>query len=171
MCIRDRIDPIDVIEGISLDGLHQRLTEGNLDEREMAKAAQGQKKDYPKGIPQCGTDALRFTLCAYTAAGRDINLDIMRVEGYRKFCNKLWNATRFALLKLQDGFQPLPLEVQHHFVPVSMVEKWILHRLNTTARDLGALLEERSFMAATAAVYNFWLYDLCDVYILSLIHI
>lgn len=159
------IDPIDVIEGISLDGLHQRLTEGNLDEREMAKAAQGQKKDYPKGIPQCGTDALRFTLCAYTAAGRDINLDIMRVEGYRKFCNKLWNATRFALLKLQDGFQPLPLEVQHHFVPVSMVEKWILHRLNTTARDLGALLEERSFMAATAAVYNFWLYDLCDVYI------
>ena len=159
------IDPIDVIEGISLDGLQQRLREGNLDEREVAKAAAGQKKDYPKGIPQCGTDALRFTLCAYTAAGRDINLDIMRVEGYRKFCNKLWNATRFALLKLQDGFAPLSAEQEAAFVPQSLVEKWIWHRLNETAKQLDHDMQHRVFMSATAAVYNFWLYDLCDVYI------
>lgn len=159
------IDPLDVIEGISLEGLHQRLREGNLDEREIAKAAAGQKKDYPKGIPQCGTDALRFTLCAYTAAGRDINLDIMRVEGYRKFCNKLWNATRFALLKLQDGFVPLTLAEEDAYVPQSLVEKWIWHRLNETARTVDADLQSRSFMSATTAVYNFWLYDLCDVYI------
>lgn len=159
------IDPIDVIQGISLDGLQERLREGNLDEKEVAKAAAGQKKDYPKGIPQCGTDALRFTLCAYTSAGRDINLDIMRVEGYRKFCNKLWNATRFALLKLQDGFTPLSMEQQEAFVPQSLVEKWVWHRLNETAKQLSSDLENRSFMAATAAVYNFWLYDLCDVYI------
>lgn len=159
------IDPIDVIQGISLDGLQARLREGNLDEKEIAKAAAGQKKDYPKGIPQCGTDALRFTLCAYTAAGRDINLDIMRVEGYRKFCNKLWNATRFALLKLQDGFTPLTLEAQDAFQPKTLVEKWIWHRLNETAKQLNTDMEGRAFMSATAAVYNFWLYDLCDVYI------
>ncbi|KAL4402370.1 valine--tRNA ligase [Malassezia pachydermatis] len=159
------IDPIDVIEGISLDGLHQRLREGNLDEKEIAKASAGQKKDYPKGIPQCGTDALRFTLCAYTAAGRDINLDIMRVEGYRKFCNKLWNATRFALLKLQDGYVPLTLASQASFVPQSLVEKWILYRLNEATKQLNDDLLQRSFMSATTGVYNFWLYDLCDVYI------
>ncbi|WFD41451.1 valine--tRNA ligase [Malassezia psittaci] len=159
------IDPIDVIQGISLEGLQRRLQEGNLDEREIAKAAAGQKKDYPKGIPQCGTDALRFTLCAYTAAGRDINLDIMRVEGYRKFCNKLWNATRFALLKLQDGFQPLSLEEQASFQPKSLVEQWIWNKLNETAKQLDHDMQHRTFMSATAAVYNFWLYDLCDVYI------
>lgn len=121
------IDPIDVIEGTSLDSLHAKLLEGNLDEKEVLKAKQGQKKDFPKGIPQCGSDALRFALCAYTVGGkiaiwlgraevgldakyivigRDINLEILRVEGYRKFCNKIWNATKFAMLKLGDNFTP-----------------------------------------------------------------
>lgn len=159
------IDPIDVIEGISLEGLHARLHEGNLDAKEIAKAAQGQKKDYPKGIPQCGTDALRFSLCAYTAAGRDINLDILRVEGYRKFCNKLWNATRFAMLKLGDGFQPLKQADEDAFVPSSLVERWIFHRLNEAVRRIDTSLQERAFMAATSAVYHYWLYELCDVYI------
>ena len=102
------IDPVDVIEGITLEGLHAKLLEGNLDPREVEKAKQGQKADYPKGIPSCGTDALRFALCAYTTGGRDINLDILRVEGYRKFCNKIWNATRFAMMKLGDNFTPNP---------------------------------------------------------------
>ncbi|SPO39937.1 probable VAS1 - valyl-tRNA synthetase [Pseudozyma flocculosa] len=157
------IDPIDVIEGIALEGLQQKLREGNLDEKEIVKAAQGQKKDFPKGIPQCGTDALRFALCAYTSAGRDINLDILRVEGYRKFCNKLWNATKFALMKLEGGFQPAADErpTGHE----SLVEKWILHKLNAAARDVNQQLAERNFMAATTTVYNFWLYELCDVYI------
>lgn len=157
------IDPIDVIEGIQLEGLHQKLREGNLDEKEINKAAQGQKKDFPKGIPQCGTDALRFALCAYTSAGRDINLDILRVEGYRKFCNKLWNATKFALMKLEGGFQPAAEELPSG--RESLVEKWILHKLNLAAREVNTNLAERNFMAATTAVYNFWLYELCDVYI------
>ncbi len=159
------IDPIDVIEGIDLDGLHTKLKEGNLDDKEIAKAAQGQKKDFPKGIPQCGTDALRFALCAYTSAGRDINLDILRVEGYRKFCNKLWNATKFALLKLEPiaSFQPAADEQPSG--DESLVEKWILHKLNTASKTVNECLKERNFMAATSAVYNFWLYELCDVYI------
>jgi len=123
------IDPIDVIQGLPLEELHQKLYEGNLDEREIVKAKAGQKKDFPKGIPQCGTDALRFALCAYSGGGkfktfqdlkilctnllsmslgRDINLEILRVEGYRKFCNKIFNATKFAMLKLDEDFVPQP---------------------------------------------------------------
>ena len=102
------IDPVDVIQGLGLEDLHLKLLDSNLDEREIAKARQGQKKDFPRGIPQCGTDALRFALCAYTSGGRDINLEILRVEGYRKFCNKLWNATKFAMLKFEEGFIPEP---------------------------------------------------------------
>lgn len=96
------IDPMDVIRGCGLEELHKQLTESNLDPRELKKAIEGQKSDYPQGIPECGTDALRFALCAYTSQGRDINLDILRVQGYRFFCNKLWNATKFALIYLGD---------------------------------------------------------------------
>ncbi|KAI9258746.1 valyl-tRNA synthetase [Phascolomyces articulosus] len=157
------IDPVDVIEGIALEGLHSKLYEGNLDPREIEKAKAGQKADYPKGIPQCGTDALRFALCAYTTGGRDINLDILRVEGYRKFCNKIWNATRFAMMKLGDDFKPNP-----DAKPTgneSLADKWVLSKLNAAARDTNKALAERNFMAATSAVHQFWLYDLCDVYI------
>jgi valyl-tRNA synthetase len=120
------VDPLDVIQGLSLEALHQKLYEGNLDNSEIAKAKSGQKKDFPNGIPQCGADALRFALCAYSGGGnvprifpsddnqlmrltgRDINLDILRVEGYRKFCNKIFNATKFAMLKLDEAFVPAP---------------------------------------------------------------
>ena len=100
------IDPMDVITGIALEDLHKSLYNSNLDPREIEKAKAGQRQDYPNGIPECGTDALRFALCAYTAQGRDINLDVLRVQGYRFFCNKLWNATKFALMYLGPNFQP-----------------------------------------------------------------
>ncbi|KAK7031713.1 tRNA synthetases class I-domain-containing protein [Favolaschia claudopus] len=157
------IDPIDVIEGVALEALHEKLKDGNLDEKEIVKATAGQKKDFPKGIPQCGTDALRFALCAYSSGGRDINLEILRVEGYRKFCNKIFNATKFAMLKLDESFVPEPTAKPTG--NESLVEKWILHKLNVAATDLNAQLAERNFMTATTAAYNFWLYELCDVYI------
>lgn len=157
------IDPLDIIEGIELNGLHEKLLQGNLDEKEVQKAIAGQKKDFPKGIPQCGTDALRFTLCAYTSAGRDLNLDVSRVEGYRKFCNKLWNATKFALMKLEDGFQPAadPKPTGNE----GLAEKWILSKLNSAAQQVNVGFHERNFMNTCSAIYNFWLYELCDVYI------
>ncbi|KAG2468866.1 SYVC ligase, partial [Polypterus senegalus] len=102
------IDPLDVITGISLEGLHAQLADSNLDQAETERAKQGQKSDYPNGIPECGTDALRFALCAYTSQGRDINLDVNRILGYRHFCNKLWNATKFAIRGLGDHFKPEP---------------------------------------------------------------
>ncbi|MCO5554133.1 hypothetical protein L7F22_007659 [Adiantum nelumboides] len=117
--------------------LHKKLLEGNLDEKEVQKASQGQKKDYPK--------------------------DILRVEGYRKFCNKLWNATKFALLKLEGGFQPV--QDSKPSGKESLVEKWILFKLNEAAKGVSTHLENRNFMQATTDVYNFWLYELCDVYI------
>ena len=113
-------------------------------------------------------------------AGRDINLDILRVEGYRKFCNKIWNATRFAMLKLDAAFVPAPPKVCAG-APVcasgadgsasqpagreSLVERWILHKLNAAAAEVNRQLADRNFMLATSAAYNFWLYELCDVYI------
>ena len=157
------IDPIDVIQGLELENLHQKLYEGNLDEKEIQKAIAGQKKDFPKGIPQCGTDALRFALCAYSGGGRDINLEILRVEGYRKFCNKIFNATKFAMLKLDNSFVPEPTAKPTG--NESLVEKWIMHKLNVASRELNRALEDRNFMNATTVVYGFWLYELCDVYI------
>ncbi|KAH8919452.1 hypothetical protein BT69DRAFT_495152 [Atractiella rhizophila] len=157
------INPIDLIEGCSLEELHAQLRVGNLDAAEISKAEAGQKKDYPNGIPQCGTDAMRFTLCAYTSNNRDINLDVLKVEGYRKFCNKLFNATKFAMLKFEDGFVPEASE--NLSGSESLVERWILHRLNETCAAVDTEIRERNFMAVTGHIYNYWLYELCDVYI------
>ncbi|KAJ2354748.1 valine--tRNA ligase [Coemansia sp. RSA 2618] len=157
------IDPIDVIEGISLDELYAKLESGNLDPREIKTAKEGQAKDFPNGIPECGTDALRFALCTYTSADNDVKLKIRRVDGYRKFCNKLWNATRFALMKLGGDFVPrADAQPTGH---ESLAERWVLHRLNVAARDVNAALTSMNFMAATAAVHSFWLHDLCDIFI------
>lgn len=156
------IDPLDVITGIPLQGLHDKLLTGNLDPRELKKATDGQKISYPNGIPECGTDALRFALCAYSTGGRDINLDILRVEGYRKFCNKIYQATKFVLGRLGNDY--VPPKTSDLTGKESLVEKWILHKLSTAAKTTNEALESRNFGDATIAIYNFW-YDLCDVYI------
>lgn len=96
------IDPLEVINGCTLEDLLSKIYQGNLPEKEVIKAVEGQSADFPQGIPECGADALRFGLLAYTSQARDINLDIKRVVGYRQFCNKLWNAARFGLTYLTD---------------------------------------------------------------------
>jgi len=102
-------------------------------------------------------------LCAYTTGGRDISLEILRVEGYRRFCNKIFNATKFAMLKLDETFVPLPTAKPTG--KESLVEKWVLHKLNFAAGKVNEYLTDRDFMNSTNAIYNFWLYELCDVYI------
>lgn len=157
------IDPIDVITGISLEDLHKRLEEGNLDPKELLKAKAGQKADYPNGIPECGTDALRFALIAYTSQGRDINLDVLRVQGYRFFCNKLWNATKFALNILGTDFKPNPtaeLSGQE-----KEMELWILSKLSGAVSGCKKGFEMYDFPTVTTACYVFWLYELCDWYL------
>lgn len=153
------IDPIHVIEGITLEGLHATLEGGNLDAKEVAKAKQGQKADFPEGIEECGTDALRLALVSYTSQARDINLDINRVVSYRHWCNKLWNAIRFAMLNLGDGFVPQPV------TPVWWPSRWIRSRLHAAVVAVDQGMEAYDFAAAVAAMYRFWQYELCDVYI------
>lgn len=159
------IDPMDVIEGIALDDLHKQLYDSNLDPKEIDKAIAGQKSDYPSGIPECGTDAMRFALCSYMTQGRDINLDILRVQGYRFFCNKLWNATRFALMYLgeQERYQ-VTAELTG---TESNMDLWVLSRLSSAIAACNKGFESYEFADVTNALYSFWLYDLCDVYLES----
>ncbi len=164
------VDPIDVMDGISLESLNESLRQGNLDPLEVAKAIEGQKRDFPEGISQCGADALRFGLLAYTLQGRDINLDIQRVVAYRQFGNKLWQATRFALLNFDAQFtRPASLEALSAQMAASpsLCDSWILHRLHTAVVAADAAFQRYEFANATTAIYNFWLYDLCDVYLVS----
>lgn len=157
------IDPLDIIAGIPLQKLHDKLLAGNLDPKEVAQAINYQKTAFPDGIPQCGSDAMHFSFCHYTTGGRDINMDIKVVDGYRKFCNKMYQATKFALMRLGDDFVPKPTIALTG--KESLVELWILHKLNKAAQNTNMGLEERNFLLATDEVYRYWLYELCDVYI------
>jgi valyl-tRNA synthetase len=158
------IDPIDVMEGISLEDLHQQLYSGNLNKDAIDKAIKLQKEQFPKGIPECGTDALRFTLLNFsTPHGRDINLDVYRVFGYRTFCNKLWNATKFALMNL-TGFEWTNDELPN-INEVGFADKWILSRLNHALKECNDSIAAYDFQGYTAATYDFFLKELCDVYL------
>ncbi|KAL4597009.1 hypothetical protein ACB092_12G204900 [Castanea dentata] len=158
------IDPLEVISGISLEGLHKRLEEGNLDPKELTVAKEGQVKDFPNGIPECGADALRFALISYTAQSDKINLDIQRVVGYRQWCNKLWNAVRFSMSKLGDDYIP-PTNVNPDDLPFSC--QWILSLLNRAIFKTNAALESYKFSDAASIVYSWWQYQLCDFFYLS----
>ncbi|XP_069957759.1 valine--tRNA ligase isoform X2 [Cherax quadricarinatus] len=162
------IDPMDVIHGITLQELNKQLDDNsNLDPNEIAKAKEGQKSDYPQGIPECGTDALRFALCAYTSQGRDINLDVLRVNGYRNFCNKLWNATKFAMMNIGTSFKPYESLKELHKMreALSMVDRWMLSQLAYAVKECNIAFEEFNFPRATTALYNLWWYQICDVYL------
>jgi len=159
------IDPLHVIEGISLDDLNKTLLGGNLEGKEVIKAQQGQAVDYPDGIPECGTDAMRFALVAYTAQGRDINLDVLRVVGYRHWCNKMWNAVRFAMINLGERYAPPEAALTQASPNLPPASKWALSRLNSAVKAIVDALGLYDFNTATTSVYAFWQYDLCDVFI------
>ncbi|KAK4481062.1 hypothetical protein RD792_011932 [Penstemon davidsonii] len=156
------IDPLEVINGIKLIDLNRRLEGGNLDPKELKTAKEGQAKDFPDGIPECGADALRFALVSYTAQSDKINLDIQRVVGYRQWCNKLWNAIRFAMSRLGDDYTP-PTEIVPAAMPFSC--KWILSVLNKTISKTVLSLDSYEFSDAATAVYSWWQFQLCDVFI------
>ncbi|XP_070043693.1 LOW QUALITY PROTEIN: valine--tRNA ligase, mitochondrial 1-like [Nicotiana tomentosiformis] len=156
------VDPLEVINGITLDDLHKRLEEGNLDAKELERAKEGHAKDFPKGIHECGADALRFALVSYTGQSDKINLDIQRVVGYREWCNKLWNAIRFAMSKLGEDYTP-PTKIVPCEMPFSC--QWILSALNKAIAKTVSSLESYDFSDAATAVYSFWQFQLCDVFI------
>ena len=160
------IDPLEVIHGCSLDKLQERLDGGNLPQKEVARAKKNNQLEFPTGIPECGTDALRFGLLAYTVQGRDINLDVKRVVGYRNFCNKLWNATRFALQFVQD-FQPTPT-LLHDLMSsgkMNVRDKFMISRLQKGVEAVNDFFDTYQFGNAQDAAYRLWLDDLCAVYL------
>ena len=136
----------------------------------LVRDAQGQKMSKSKGnvidpltiIEQYGTDAFRFTLAAFAAQGRDIKLAEERIAGYRNFCNKVWNAARFTLMNL-NGFDPATTKIEG--LPLSQGDRWILHRLNETARDTGKALEEYRYNEAAMGLYQFTWSEFCDWYL------
>ncbi|KAL6724590.1 hypothetical protein Aduo_019466 [Ancylostoma duodenale] len=156
------IDPLDVIRGVTLAELNRQLTSGNLDAKELAIAQAGQARDYPKGIPECGTDALRFALLAYTSQGRDINLDVLRVQGYRFFCNKIWQAVRFTLMQLGSDYKAEPFKISGK---ESIMDKWILSRMACAVGRCNVDMDTYNFTQFTTQLYEYWLYDLCDIYL------
>lgn len=156
------LDPRDVIRGVALQELQAKLRAGNLDPTELAIAAAAQKKDFPHGIPECGTDALRFTLCSHGVQGGDLHLSVPEVLSCRRFCNKIWNALRFILGALGESFVPCPSE---ELSPSSLVDAWILSCLALAAQECerGFLTQELSLVTHT--LHHFWLHNLCDVYL------
>lgn len=158
------VDPIDILDGISLDGLHQKLLEGNLAQNEVKNAEKYQKKAFPQGIPEVGADALRFSLVNYTqASGSDINFDVKTMHGYRRFCNKIYQATKYVLGKLGDDF--VPRESSALTGKESLPEKWILTKMNTAAKQINQALEEREFARSTQISYRYLYDELFDIYI------
>jgi valyl-tRNA synthetase len=121
------IDPLEVIDSCTLDVLLQKLYDSNLPESEIKKTATQKSKEFPNGIPECGTDALRFSLLNYMIQS-SINLDVKRVVGYRNFCNKLWNINKFALSNFSADFEPEVSGVSG--LKLSLSDKWILTRLS-----------------------------------------
>ncbi|EGD82318.1 valyl-tRNA synthetase 2 [Salpingoeca rosetta] len=157
------IDPTDVCTGITLEGLHERLAQGNLDPREIERAKELQKRQFPQGIKECGVDALRFTLCALVTPGRDINLDVNRIFGYRTFCNKVYNGVKLVMSKLGPDFKPA--EYGKLLGDESELDLWMLSRLSTCIRDMNKQLEEYDLVGSTTSIYNLWLYEFCNFYL------
>jgi valyl-tRNA synthetase len=157
------IDPVDIMDGITLSGLTDKLKAGNLAPKEIERATKWQQSAFPNGIDECGSDALRFSLVNYSVGGVDINFDVKVMKSYRNFCNKIYQATKYVLGNLPQDF--VPQTKGGKTGKESLPERWILHKMNSAAREINEALATREFSRATQAIHGYWLYELCDVYI------
>ena len=152
------LDPLDIIDGINLEDLIDKRTEGLMQPKMKDRIIKQTKKEFPSGIEAYGTDALRLTFCSLASGGRDINFDIKRVEGYRNFCNKLWNAARFIDLNIDNyGISKKRSETS--------IDAWIDYKFNLTVKKVDQSMNEFRFDLATKALYEFIWYEFCDWFI------
>ena len=156
------LDPIDLIDGIDLDSLVEKRTQGLMQPEMADRIIKETKKEFPNGIPEFGTDALRFTFAILATTGRDIRLDLNRVEGYRNFCNKLWNATRFVKMNTSDmEFKKESTDSKD----LNLIDKWIQSRLNDTLDTVEHNFNAYRLDRAAKALYEFIWNDYCDWYL------
>ena len=157
------IDPIDLVDGISLDDLLEKRT-ANMMQPSLAQKTKKQTcKEFPNGIASFGTDALRFTYCALATTGRDIRFDLSRLEGYRNFCNKIWNATRFVLMQTEG--EECHFDPTQDLTHLSAIDHWINHQLQQTIATVHTHLKNYRFDLLAQVLYEFSWESYCDWYL------
>jgi len=156
------LDPLDIIDGISIEALVAKRTSGLMQPRMAEKIEKATRKEFPEGIIAHGADALRFTIAALAGHGRDIKFDLGRAEGYKNFCNKLWNASRFVLMNTQGRGSGIENRESAQHTPVTDAEKWILVRLDKVAAEAQAHYAAYRFDLLAQSLYEFAWNEFCD---------
>ena len=155
------LDPIDLIDGIELEALVKKRTSGMMQPKLAAKIEKQTRKEFPDGIQSYGTDALRFTYTSLASTGRDVKFDMGRIEGYRNFCNKIWNATRYVLQNTEGE----DTGINNDQVTLSLADRWITARLQQVSSTVAQHIDSYRFDLASKEIYEFIWNDYCDWYI------
>ena len=156
------LDPLDIIDGITLDELLEKRTANMMQQHLAEKIAKQTRKEFADGIPGYGTDALRFTFAILASTGRDIRFDLKRVEGYRNFCNKLWNATRYVLMNTEDFSADKATDKD---IELSLADKWIISLLQQLEQQVAGHLDNYRLDLAAKEIYEFAWNEYCDWYL------